>query len=71
MSDLKPNNLNAAKYRIGEASKFVGCSALTLKNYEKQGYLKTPVVRDANDNRRYSKQQMMNLRAVWLARNPQ
>ncbi len=71
MAHSKQNNLNIAKYRIGEVKKFVGCSSLTLINYEKQGLLKTPVTRDANENRRYSKTQMMELRAVWLARNPE
>jgi len=71
MPKSKPNDLNVAKYLIGQASRFVGCSGLTLKNYERDGFLKTPVVRDANDNRRYSKRQMMDLRAIWLARNPE
>ena len=64
-------SLNRPKYRIGEAARMVGCSALTLKNYEKQGYLKSQVMRDGNGNRRYSKSQINDLRQIWLARNPE
>ena len=71
MGKLKENDLNRAKYLPGYATKYVGCSYFTLKDYEKKGYLKSPVTRDANGYRRYTKNQLNTLRQIWLARNPE
>ena len=68
---MEKNDLNKPKYLIGKGVKYVGCSPFTMKDYEKKGYLKSPVARDANGNRRYSKNQLKELRAIWLARNPE
>jgi len=65
------NDINKERFLIKEASSMVGCSPMTLKVWEKNGLLKFKVYRDANDRRRYSKAQIAQLRAIWLARNPE
>lgn len=67
----KMNDLNKAKFLITEASNMVGCSGMTLKIWEKQGLLPFKVHRDANQRRRYSKSNIAQMRAIWLARNPE
>ena len=67
----KLKDLNKPKFLITETSRLVGCSPMTLKVWEKQGLLKFKVHRDANDRRRYSKAQIAQMRAFWLAINPE
>lgn len=66
MGDAKQNNLDDAEYLIGATARLVGCSPMKVKTYEK--LLSTPVLRDRNENRRFTKSQIIELREIWLSR---
>ena len=59
---------NKYKLTVNEAAEIVGCHRNTLLRYEKDGYVSP--MRDNNNYRRYSLQQVLKLKKILGSRRP-
>jgi DNA-binding transcriptional MerR regulator len=55
-------------YTVSQVAEALGCHRLTVINYEKRGFLKP--MRDVNNHRRYTKQDVLKLKQLLEIRKP-